>query len=551
MIKLRNARSYTEGLLKIRTKASEIVKLRYNGPQNKLYAAIKKQRDDGRPVRVIILKARQMGFSTLVEALIFWASATKGNVDSLILAHKEDATANLFRMSKTFYNNLPRPLRPALKASNGQELNFDRPTRAPEGTPGLNSRIKCATAGGDGVGRSDTLKNVHMSEFAFWPGNKMETYSGIMQAVPDLADTMVVIESTANGYDEFKDLWDAAVEAWDRGERDGMMPVFFAWWEMEEYRRTPERGFTPTAEERELAETYKLDEEQLAWRRWCIKVNCGGDLNKFHQEYPASPDEAFIATGDCVFDKEMLVCRREQVKDLEQERGRFTYDYDGLKLTNIRWEPDEHGEITIFTKPEPGRPYVVGGDTAGEGSDSFTGQALDNITAVQVARLKHKYDEGVYARQMYCLGIYYNKALLAIETNFSTFPVQELSRLGYPNLYNREVPDTYTGKLKKSYGFQTNAQTRPVLVAEFVEMAREAIETICDRETLGEMLTFVRNDKGRPEAESGKHDDLVMAYGIALQGRKQQRMTVTTKKEQQPEKLIKKLKKAGAKEIRL
>ncbi|MEG2421238.1 MAG: PBSX family phage terminase large subunit, partial [Oscillospiraceae bacterium] len=154
-------------------------------------------------------------------------------------------------------------------------------------------------------------------------------------------------------------------------------------------------------------------------------------------------------------------------------------------------------------------------------------------------------------RQMYCLGIYYNKALLAIETNFSTFPVQELSRLGYPNLYNREVPDTYTGKLKKSYGFQTNAQTRPVLVAEFVEMAREAIETICDRETLGEMLTFVRNEKGRPEAESGKHDDLVMAYGIALQGRKQQRMTVLTKKEQQPEKLIKKLKKAGAKEIRL
>ena len=291
-------------------------------------------------MRILILKARQIGFSTLVEAIIFWKTATKQNTDSMIVAHKDEATANLFRMSKLFYEMLPAPIRPMKQASNAQELVFDRPSNQKGHGRGIMSRIRCATAGGTGVGRSYTLKNVHMSEFAYWPGNKMETYTGIMQTVPDLPDTMVVIESTANGYDEFKTMWDAAVEAQAQGDENGWVPIFFPWHEMSEYRRTPPPGFTPTEEERKLAEAFGLDDEQLAWRRWCIAVNCGGDLNLFRQEYPATPDEAFIATGSCVFDKERIVLRREEVRGLEWERGMFRYDYrerDGRKISNIRW----------------------------------------------------------------------------------------------------------------------------------------------------------------------------------------------------------------------
>lgn len=530
--KLRDQAWYVENLLKIRNKEGKIILLRMNTPQKKLYEAVKAQRDAGRPVRVIILKARQMGFSTLTEGMMFQDSATRFNVNSLVVAHKDDATANLFQMNKLYYENLPEPLKPQRRASNAQELVFNTPTNG-EGK-GLNSRIKCATAGGNGVGRSDTLTNAHLSEFAFWPGDKKATLIGILQAVPSLPGTMVVIESTANGYDEFKDLWDEAVSAWDRGERDGFQPIFFAWWELEEYRMPAPPGFEPDEDERALMETYKLELEQLVWRRWAIKNLCAGDKRIFQQEYPASPDEAFLASGTCVFDSPALVRRRAEVKDIPWEWGSFKYDYaeawpaeavtrsiyDNVpdprkKIRNIKWEPSEKGLIRIFKRPEKGKPYVLGGDTAGTGSDKFTGQVLDNVTGAQVAVLQHQFDETLYARQMFCLGMYYNGALIGVETNYSTYPEKELERLGYPNLFVRRQEDTFTAGIKKAYGFETTSVTRPLIIDGLKTVAREHLELIGDYETLGEMLSFVYNEAYRPEAEQGKHDDLVMALAIA------------------------------------
>lgn len=527
-LNLRNAGEYIRRYLKIRTKAGKLVPLRLNPPQQKLYDVVAEQVRERRPIRIIILKARQMGFSTLTEAMIFHRTVTREMVQSLIVAHQEDSTANLFTMSRLYYECLPDLIRPMKKASNAQELLFENPTKNPEEKkrePGLRSRIRCATAGGRGIGRSDTLQNVHLSEFAFWPGRKRVTFAGIMQAVPDLPETMVIIESTANGFDEFKDMWDDAVEAWNKGERDGIIPVFFAWWEMPEYRRKVSPDFVPTAEEEKLKEIYHLDNEQLAWRRWCIKTNCGGDVSLFKQEYPASPDEAFIMSGACVFNSDAVVLQRERVRKLPRKTGRFAYDYDGLHITKIRWVDAWDGEISILRDPAAGKPYVIGGDTAGEGSDWFVGQALDNVTGQQAAVLHQEFGEGEYVRQMYCLGMYYNTALLGVESNFSTFPNAELQRLGYPKIYVREHLDTYTGKLKEAYGFRTDQITRPRIISELVELAAQHLELIEDYETLGEMLTFVKNERGRPQAQEGKHDDMVMALAIAYHIRPQQTMT--------------------------
>ena len=292
-----------------------------------------------------------------------------------------------------------------------------------------------------------------------------------MQSVPDQPDTMVVIESTANGYDEFKDLWDDAVDAWGRGERDGFMPIFFAWWEMPEYRRPVPADFQPTEEEEAIKATYHLDDEQLVWRRWCIRNNCGGDLDLFRQEYPASPDEAFVASGRCIFDQAALILRRQQVRNLERSVGRFVYDYDGSTINNIRWVDAWDGEIIIYQEPEDGHPYVIGADTAGEGSDFFVGQVLDNATGRQVAVLRQESGEGEFVRQLYCLGRYYHDALLGVEANFSTFPNTELERLGYRNLYVRETLDNYTNKPRQSYGFRTDLISRPLIISELVELA--------------------------------------------------------------------------------
>ena len=520
---LLNCKEYVETFLKIRTKSGALVSLKLNEPQLRLYEVIAKRYKANKPVRVIILKARQMGFSTLTEGIVFWATATRENTDSMIIAHKDEATANLFRMSKLFYEQLPAPIKPMLQASNAQELNFDKPSRDRSERKGLKSRIRCATAGGSGQGRSYTLRNVHMSEFAFWPGDKLETYSGIMQAVPDEPGTIVIVESTANGYDMFKTLWDRAVAAQQAGDDEGFIPVFFPWYEMSEYRRPVPSGFELTDEERELKATFKLDDEQIAWRRWCIEVNCGGDLNKFKQEYPATPDEAFIATGTCVFDKEALVLRRAAVSADKWEYGRFTYKNDGLRISDIKWQPEKGGPIRIKKKPEEGVPYVIGGDTAGTGSDFFVGQVLDNTSGEQVAVLQQLMGETEYTRQMYCLGMYYNTALIGIETNYSTYPVQELERLRYPKQYVRQHLDKYTQKLTDEFGFNTTSRTRPTIIDNLKAVAREHLELISDYGTLGEMLTFVYDENWRPEAEEGEHDDLVMALAIAHEIRPQQR----------------------------
>lgn len=526
------AREYIEFCLKIKTKSGEVVPFRLNPAQEKLYRRAKAQADAGKPVRIIILKARQLGFSTLTEALIFHACATRKNTNALIVTHREDATANLFRMSKLFYDELPSPIRPMVKSSNAQEVIFENPTKSGKEKalrPGLRSRIRCATAGGKGIGRSDTLQCVHLSEYAFWPegaDGKAATLTGILQAVPSLPGTMVIIESTANGYEDFKERWDRAVA----GEND-FEAVFFAWFENPEYTMEPVPGTEWTPDERELQEHYGLTDGQMTWRRWCIANNCGGSLDQFRQEYPSNPDEAFLHSGTGVFDNALIIRQREMAQE-PIRRGAFTAE---------GWEDDGLGAVKIWQEPEKGVPYVLGGDTAGEGSDWFTAHVIDNTTGRQVASLHQKYSEPEYVRQIYELGKYYNWALVGLETNFSTYPVMKLQELDYPNQYTREREDTYTRQTRKSYGFRTDKQTRPRAIANLVEVFTERAEWFRDDELLAEMLSFCYNEDHRPEALAGKHDDLVMAAAITYAIRHQQRTTVTEEREPPKEKLIDKL----------
>lgn len=519
---LLNCLIFITRFLKIRDKEGRIIPFRLNPPQQRLYDIIKHQWEQGKPVRVVILKARQMGFSTLTEGIIFWLAVTAFNAECMIVAHTQEATKNLFLMSKRFYDYLPKQLKPLQKASNAQELVFDRPAKYKGKGMGLNSRIRCATAGGMGIGRSSTLRAAHLSEFAWWPGDKRNTLNGLMQAVPDRPGTLVIIESTPNGFDEFKTQWDRAVEN-QRTGADGFLPVFFAWFEMPEYRRPVPPGFCRTEEEEALAQAFGLDDEQLAWRRWCIEINCGGDLNLFHQEYPATPDEAFIATGTCVFDKNMLVMRREAVRELAWERGSFRVQTDAAgKVASYQWEPEPAGHIRIRKAPEPLVPYVIGADGAGTGSDMFAAHVLDNRTGQQVAVLHHRYGEREFALQLYCLARHYNDALVGIETNYSTYPQLCMEDLGYTRFYIRQVLDSYTNRLVDSYGFRTDKQSRPLIIDGLKDVFKHAPETIEDFDTLGEMLTFVYNEDYRPEALVGEHDDLVMSLAIAHHIRSQQ-----------------------------
>lgn len=505
-----NTKAYIENYIKIRDKNNNIVPLVLNEPQLKYYNVIKKMHQARKPIRIIILKARQMGFSTETEAIIFKNVVTHHNYNAGIVAHKEDSTANLFNMSKRMLEYLPEDIKPERKKSNAKELVFNNE----QGT-GLDSRMKVMTAGGKGIGRSDTFTALHLSELAFWEGDKKVTMTGLLQAVPNTPDSMIIIESTANGYEYFKEMWDRAVA----GESD-FYPLFIGWNELKEYRM-PYTGFDLTQEERELKEQYNLTLEQLTWRRWCIKNNCSGDINQFKQEYPICPEEAFLSTGNCYFNKENIINRINTAPE-PTVRGKFTCYYDGIRIRNQKFLEQEEGNIKIYEYPEKRVPYVLGGDTAGEGSDYFTAHVINNITGKQVAVLKQQYNEIEYVKQVYCLGMFYNCALVGLENNFSTYPTQKLAELNYPNQFVRKKEDQYNNKYEKSFGFKTTSITRPYILGLLQEIVHDNIDVIQDKETLREMLTFIVNDKGRAEAEEGYHDDLVMALAISYYIRGQQ-----------------------------
>lgn len=233
----------------------------------------------------------------------------------------------------------------------------------------------------------------------------------------------------------------------------------------------------------------------------------------------------FIGLAGSFFDKRKVQNRLRNAYPPEYV-GEFEFDYVNQMIvdSSIKWIDNEDGCIRLYEKPNKGHPYVLSGDTAGEGSDWNIGYLTDNSTGYDIAVLRLNTDEDLYARQMYCLGRYYgqlsgchNDALMGIETNFSTHPQKELERLGYSKMYVREsAPDGYTKKLAKKFGFNTNKATRPQMLGMLRSFVREHSYKLLDIDLLKEMTTFVKNEKGRPEAAKGFHDDMVMARAINL-----------------------------------
>lgn len=239
--------------------------------------------------------------------------------------------------------------------------------------------------------------------------------------------------------------------------------------------------------------------------------------------------------GKTIFNAMKVNSRISEIEDIKVKRiGYFLYKYENERIVDesIKFIDDPSGYITIYQDAEFGHPYVIGGDTAGEGSDYFAGQVIDNSSGLQVAVLHNRFDEDLYTKQMYCLGKYYNSALISIEANFSTYPVLELQRLGYNKQYKREIMDTYTNRYQERFGWRTDKLTRPIMISNLVQIVREKTECFNDKDTLDEMLTFVRNENGRAEAQAGKHDDLIMALAIVYKTRGQQDYNVKFHKEE-------------------
>lgn len=286
--------NYARDCLKIRTKADGIRPLAFNRAQLYAHKVMEDQRERTGKVRAIVLKARQQGLSTYSTARHFRRAATEAGRRAYILTHEQKATDNLFEMVRRYHEHLPQILKPTTIAASAKELKFGR----------LDSGYVVGTAGAQATGRSGTYDMFLGSEVAFWQ-NADDHMAGVGQTVPDREGTEVILESTANGIGNmFHGTWQGAI----RGMNE-FVPVFVPWFWSSEYRKTPPTNFTMDADESAIAEAFGLDEEQIYWRRMKIATDFRGKVEIFRQEYPATPEEAFMSSGDDTLITPLMVMR--------------------------------------------------------------------------------------------------------------------------------------------------------------------------------------------------------------------------------------------------
>ena len=482
-------------------------------------------------MKFLVLKGRQQGFTSVITAYQLACTLLKKNFTGFTLADTGDNVKTIFQdKAKYIYNNLPEILKPTEKYNSKTELFFEK----------LNSSWRINVASGE-VGRSRTINFFHGSEAAFWECLISDIQSSLGEALTK--NSIQILESTANGFNEFKDLWDS--KEW--------INCFFEWWKTKEYVLNFEsmeiqKDFLNNIEIKQdwiwtrlkwLKYKKHLNDEQLYW--YYKKYNSYVNKDKIKQEYPCTPDEAFLNSGNCVFDTEIIAERKmelqEEYKVNPYKQGYFDFKWhdeetkDYILDSTIKFVESPIGCIKIYQDVKKGAFYVIGGDTAGDGSDYFTGTVIDNTTGKRTATLRGQLQPDFYTHQIYCLGKYYNIALISIEVNFNVYPVIELQRLKYPNQYMREQFDNISKKMLQKNGWKTDGNTRPLIISEEQALIREHPELFSDIIMLEECLSFIYDENMRPDAQDGKHDDLLFSDMIAQASRWQQRVEKTPIKE--------------------
>lgn len=495
--------------LKIRTKDGRIISLYPFKPVQKvLVERVLEKLENGEPVRFIILKARQQGVSTIVEALIYWWTVTHKYQQAKIIAHNTDTSGYLYAMFRMFYDNSHPSFKPQTRYNTRTDITFDN-----ENSPnGLKSQIDTATAENSGTGRGQTVQWLHGSEVALWPKGQ-EIVAGLMQAVPMMANTAVFLESTANGIgDYFHTTWEAA----QRGEST-FEPLFFPWTMDPEYTRKPPVHFRMTQEEIKVKKEYKLSPGQVYWRRMKM-LEFVGDEKRFYQEYPLTDTEAFLASGTPRFDVKKL--SEMQMNCSDGQNVELFGEKDSMQRTVIKAKPSEGAPLKVWMQPQEGHDYVIGADVAeGVGEDFSCATIMDRSTHQTVARFRGDIEPADFGELLALYGRWYNQALIGAEiNNHGLTTVQRLRDVGYDNIYRRELGideryEEYTSKL----GWKTTVITKPLMIDALSEAISLGQIVDYDKIFIRECMTYIRDARGRTNAQEGQHDDTVIATAIALQ----------------------------------
>lgn len=450
-------------LLRIRNRSGEHVALVPNRVQLAFEA--------GRGQRNIVLKARQMGISTWVSGRLFLKTITKQGTLTVQVAHTQEAAEALFRMVHRFVEQLPKELRKGVlrtSRSSVRQIVF----------PELDSEYRVVSAGNTGAGRGLTINNLHASEVARWPGDAADTLQGLRAAMPPAGE--LILESTPMGAGGC--FW----REWQEAPVTGMVRHFFPWWMEDAYVGTAVDEATLTDDERELMQTHGLTHARIGFRRQLF-ANYRGLAR---QEFAEDAAQCFVASGECVFDRAAMDRCAAQLR------------------APIAMRMNE--QLQVWFPPLAGRAYLVAVDPAGGGSegDYSAVQVIDMEQGSQCAELRCRMSGLELAREVKELAQDYNGALVVVERNNHGHAVLACLEMvcRYTNLYDQDG----------QRGWYTSSLTRPRAIGLLSAALVDSPGIFASERLLRECRTFVRHRNGREAAQSGEHDDLVMAMAIGL-----------------------------------
>ena len=482
-----NRKLFIEKELRIINKQGKQVPFTQNYVQNKIDEVRDKLQREGKPLWVLVLKARQEGVSAKIEADWLVDCALRRNISAVVISHEKESTVRLLRRVHYYVDHANKEIE--TEKSSEHEISF----------PQTNSWFYIGTAGARAFGRGDTIHRVHFSEWAFYQDDSV--VDGILQSIPEGGE--VVAESTANGFgNRFQIEWDRAT----KGESK-FFPLFFSWADNPEYqiKDTILKEEEITEEEKLLKEKFLLTIPQIGWRR--EKMKEFPTKEQFMQEYPLTPDEAFIYTGTPAFDSLAL----KLYKTVQPKLGMFVDKGDA-----VVFEPNEKGWWRRWELNEPGQGYygfcdpAEGLDPEGKGDKDYAVCEIYDQNLKQCAELQKRLTPAETSRQFSLAGRYYNQAYLGWERNSAGQAVSVVMQEIYPKNRCYEAED---GNL----GWQTNVRSRKVLIDGLAEVIADHSIEIQSEWAIRECLSFRLNADGKYEAQPGSHDDCVIGLAGVIQ----------------------------------
>lgn len=486
------------------------MRFRLNAPQRKVLAVLEDDRLNGRPIRLILLKARQWGGSTLIQTYMAWLQSCHcRNWNSIICSQVKDTSAGIRGMYSKLIENYPLELwdgdeppkfRPYERSSNVREI------------AGRGCRVTVSSIENQDAIRGADFALAHLSETAFWPATSSHTPADLVRAVCGSIAyqpyTLIAMESTANGVGNyFHSEWLRC----SKGEGD-KHAVFIPWYDIEIYRLPPDDPAALAASlspyELKLWTEHGCALDQINWYRHKLREYPTHD--KMMAEFPTTADEAFTATGCDIFNPAKVATLR---------MGCRTPLRGDLKADGTAFVTDSRGMVMQWSAPQSGADYIVTVDIGGR-----TERADWSVIAVMkadpgipevVAQWRGHCDHDLLADKAMAMAFYYNEALLVVEANSLEGGLNcgagqfILQRLGneYMRLYRRQG-----GRV----GFHTNRATKEMAVTALIEGVRELAYIERDTMACDELLTYEQRADGSYAAKPGCHDDVLMSRAIAL-----------------------------------